>query len=70
MDIKTPDALYSLVDVLRTKGVLYFRSGDLELTLAPEYKEPEEPMDVGSRRDRQAWRGYSLEQLEALGASD
>lgn len=37
--VKTPEELFSLVEGLRSRGVLAFRFGDLELKLLPDFAQ-------------------------------
>ncbi len=68
MDISTPADLLKLVEDLRCRGVLRFRSGDLELELAPAQElVPEEPFEHPKASDMNTWRNMSKEDLLLLG---
>lgn len=64
--VKTPKDLSELLDLLIAKGVVSYRCGDLELTIAPRFDLPkEEAMEPEDEKDR--WKGLSIQDQIDLG---
>ena len=61
-----PNELAELLDILRSRNVLYFKSEAVEVQLGPDFREPVVPAD--SDETEKTWRGLSREDLHLLGA--
>jgi hypothetical protein len=63
---KTQTEVLTLIDDLRSRGVLYFKQGDLEINLGPVPEKEDVPVDKPLKEGKRGKDGLTAEEQEQL----